>query len=140
MTPGAYGEIVARTTYTKVLSKFTNFYKLNDDDRGFFLRYSYAEGKYGAEIFDYYYNVQQIWPISEAQFELTKEFFLQQAINDIKTIFGIEWNSVKYQELNVPTYSAIAFFLYMGKSLTNFIPLRFRKAGRVWSGGARETH
>ena len=116
VTPGAYGEIVARSTYAKVLSKFTKFYNLNDDDRGFFLRYSYAEGKYGSEIFDYYNGVQQIWPISEAQFELTKEFFLQQAINDIKTIFGIEWNSVRYQELNVPTYSAIAFFLYMGKS------------------------
>ena len=23
---------------------------------------------------------------------------------------------------------------------TNFLPLRFRKAGRVWGGGARETH
>ena len=35
--------------------------------------------------------------------------------------------------------SKTSFFLLLRLKLF-YLPLRFRKAGRVWSGGARETH
>lgn len=112
LTPGAWGEAVARSTYGKVKSQISNYYTGQEDDRGFFMRFSYAEGEYGGIIFDHF-QVQQLWPISEAQFLLTKEFFMTQTMQDINIIFGVDWMSLRYQELNVPTYSGIAFYMYL---------------------------
>ena len=112
LTPHAWGEAVARSTYSKVRERISAYYNADVDDRGFFLRFSYAEGKYGEIIFDHF-GVQQLWPISEAQFGLTKEFFMTPAMHDMEVIFGIDWMSLRYQELNIPTYSCIAFFLYL---------------------------
>ena len=131
MTPGAWGEAVARSTYSKVASKILNFYNSQEDDRGFFLRFPYAEGKYGQEIFDHF-GVQQVWPISEDQFLFTKEFFMTTTINDINKIFGMDWLSLKYQELNVPTYSCIAFYLYLSAIEAFPIPWSVEGQGEIY--------
>jgi len=127
VTPGAWGEAVARSTYTKVVQKLNSYYKTTDDDRGFFLRFSYAEGKYGEIIFDHM-GVQQLWPITEEQFKLTKEFYMTSFITDIKKIFGVEWHQIRYQELNIPTYSCIAFFMYI-QAIDEF-PIAWSIAGQ----------
>lgn len=110
LTPGAWGEAVARSTYGKVKNQFMN--SRQEDDRGFFMRFSYAEGAYGSIIFDQF-QVQQLWPISNEQFLLTKEFFMTPVMQDVNAVFEVDWLSLRYQELNVPTYSAIAFYMYL---------------------------
>merc|ERR1719402_2018965 len=127
VTPGAWGEAVARSTYTKVVQKRNSYYKTTDDDRGFFLRFSYAEGKYGEIIFDHM-GVQQLWPITEAQFKLTKEFYMSAVIADVEAMFGIQWRSIRYQELNIPSYSCIAFFMYI-QAIEEF-PIAWSVAGQ----------
>ena len=109
--PGSWGEDVARSTYSIVMDRLHS-YNNKIEDRGFFMRFAYAETKYGEITFDHL-KVQQIWSISEEQFMRTKEFFMTTHVLAINHIFGVNWMTLRYQELNVPVYSCIAFYMYL---------------------------
>ena len=38
---------------------------------------------------------------------------MSQQIENIRNIFGVDWNTVIYKEMNVPVYSCIAFYMYL---------------------------
>ena len=56
---------------------------------------------------------QQIWGLTRDQFEQTKEHFMKIHIQVIKNAFGIDWESILFEEMNVPLYSGIGFHLYL---------------------------
>ena len=72
MMPGSWGEDVALSTYNRVMSELQASDK-NLEDRGFFMRFAFAETKY-AEIILEHRGVQQIWSITHEQFSETKSF------------------------------------------------------------------
>jgi hypothetical protein len=73
MMPGSWGEDVALSTYNRVMSELQASDK-NLEDRGFFMRFAFAETKYAEIIFEHR-GVQQIWSITHEQFSETKYTF-----------------------------------------------------------------
>jgi len=107
LIPGKSGSSVAESVHSKLVSK------LYIEDRGFFLGYAFVETEYGFKIIDRYEMQQQIWGLTRDQFEQTKEHFMKIHIQVIKNAFGIEWESILFEEMNVPLYSGIGFHLYL---------------------------
>jgi hypothetical protein len=57
-----------------------------------------------------HHHVQQIWSIDEAQFNTTKTVVLK---SQVASTFNVDWDNLEYDELTIPTYSALALFLYL---------------------------
>jgi hypothetical protein len=67
-----------------------------------------------------HHPIQQIWSISEGQFNTTKTVAVK---NKVSSTFNVDWDLLEYDELTVPTYSALALFLYLEHS--NEFPIPF---------------
>ena len=57
--------------------------------------------------------VPQIWALTREQFELTKEHYMKGEVKIVDEKFDLEWQSIIFEEMNVPMYSGIAFHLYL---------------------------
>ena len=107
LIPGRAGSSVATSVHSKLISK------LFIQDRGFMLGYAFVETEYGYKIIDRYEMQQQIWGLTRDQFQQTKEHFMKVHVKIIDIAFGIDWESILYEEMNVPLYSGIGFHLYL---------------------------
>ena len=67
-----------------------------------------------------HHPIQQIWSISEGQFNTTKTVSVK---NKVSSTFNVDWDHLEYDELTVPTYSALALFLFLEHS--NEFPIPF---------------
>ena len=57
--------------------------------------------------------VPQIWALTREQFDLTKEHYMKGEVKIVDEKFDLEWQSIIFEEMNVPMYSGIAFHLYL---------------------------
>ena len=121
LIPGKIGGDVSRAVHDKLVAK------LNINDRGFMINYAFVETEFGKNVsffykneilfliktFDRYEFQQSIWALSREQFEQTKEHYMKGYVAEINMAFNIEWESIRYEEMNVPLYSGLAFQIYL---------------------------
>merc|ERR1711990_834127 len=107
LIPGKIGGDVSRAVHDKLVAK------LNTNDRGFIINYAFVETEFGKNTFDRYDFQQSIWALSREQFEQTKEHYMKGYVAEVNMAFNIEWESIRYEEMNVPLYSGLAFQIYL---------------------------
>merc|ERR1712142_545565 len=105
--PGKIGGDVTHAVHDKLVAK------LNIVDRGFIINYAFVETEFGKNTFDRYEFQQSIWALTRDQFEQTKEHYMKSYVAQVNMAFNIEWEAIRYEEMNVPLYSGLAFQIYL---------------------------
>ena len=104
--PGASGSKIVKDAVKKVESSLGTTNKLLE-------RTAYVESKYGKDPNTYRDGYHGgIWQVDRIGFKDTQNVAshpkLKKHFEKIKTDFGIDWSTVKYEDLRKPLYSAIA--------------------------------
>ena len=103
------------------------------DDNDLMRRIAYVMSGFGENIEDN----GGIWQVSHVAFEDTKDTRahkrLPRKYDQVMTAFGIDWNSVKYKDLDKPFFSALAARLYLS-NFPDLIPPAHKidKQARYW--------
>ena len=105
-TPGASGSKIVKDAVKKVESSLGTTSELLE-------RTAYVESKYGKDPNTYRDGYHGgIWQVDRIGFEDTQNVASHSKLKDhfktIKRDFGIDWSTVKYEDLRKPLYSAIA--------------------------------
>lgn len=127
-TPGASGSKIVKDAVKKVESSLGTTNKLLE-------RTAYVESKYGKDPNTYRDGYHGgIWQVDRIGFEDTQNVASHSKLkNHFKTIkrdFGIDWPTVKYEDLRKPLYSAIAARLKY-KNIDTTIPSSWQLASQA---------
>lgn len=111
--PGASGAAVVEAVSDRIVTSC-----IFNDDKLFTRRLAFVESHDGNDLDTFrpgYYG--GIWQVDEGMFNETRSAaaisYLQTNLNKIRASFGIEWLTVKWEDLTKPLYSALAARLYL---------------------------
>ena len=114
MTPGATGAEVVQACVDRINSSQVLSFP---DDNKILRRIAHVMSKDGAEMKRGYNG--GVWQVSKFAFEDTglkgtaAHYRLPSKYIKIREAFGVDWPSVKYEQLDVPFYSALGARLYL---------------------------
>ena len=131
LTPGAKGKDVVSNVNNELRKS-----KIFPDDHGFMDRLACVESNNGLHPGTYRKGYHGgIYQVDRIGFEDTQNVKahpgLLEKFKKIKEKFGIDWPSVKWEDLKKPAYSAIASRLFIS-NIREPIPIDPEKQGHYW--------